>query len=65
MVDIMATQHLECEQLLNDTVKEYERLADALNALLKGEKTAEEVNATADSVLTRVDGLIDDYIKKK
>lgn len=35
-----------------------------LNAFLKGEKTAGEVNATADIVLTRVDGLIDDYIKR-
>lgn len=41
--------------------KQIKRLADALNALLSGESTVKEVNATADSVLTRVDGLIDDY----
>lgn len=61
----MATQHLKCEQLFKDTGEEYKKLADALNALLRGESTATEVNATADSVLTRVDGLIDDYVSKK
>ena len=61
----MATQHLKCEQLLSDASEEYKRLADALNALLRGESTAKEVNTTADSVLTRVDGLIDDYMAKK
>ena len=61
----MATQHLNCDQLLQDTTEEYKRLADALNALLRGETTAEEVNATADSVLNRVDDLIDDYQNKR
>ena len=61
----MATQHLKCEQLLGDTAKEYKRLADTLNSLLRGETTAEEVNATADSVFTRVDGLINDYMANK
>lgn len=61
----MATQHLKCEQLLKDTGEEYKRLADTLNALLRGESTAEEVNATADSVFNRVDGLIDEYMVKK
>ena len=60
----MATQHLKCEQLLSDTAKEYKKLADVLNALLKGESTAEEVNTTADSVFARVDDLIDDYVSK-
>lgn len=60
----MATQHLKCEQLLSDAGEEYKRLADTLNALLRGETTAEEVNATADSVLNRADSLIDDYISK-
>lgn len=61
----MATQHLNCEQLLHDTTEEYKRLSDALNALLRGEATAEAVNATADSVLNRVDSLIDNYQTKR
>lgn len=60
----MTTQHLNCDQLLHDTAEEYKRLSDALNALLRGEATAEEVNATADSVLNRVDGLIDNYMAR-
>ncbi len=60
----MATQHLKCEQLLADAGEEYKRLTDTLNALLRGETTAEKVNATADSVLNRVDGLIDDYVDR-
>jgi len=60
----MTTQHLNCDQLLHDTAEEYKRLSDALNALLRGETTAEEVNATADSVLNRVDGLIDNYMAR-
>lgn len=61
----MVTQHLNCEQLLHDTTEEYKKLSDALNALLRGEITAEDVNATADSVLNRVDDLIDDYHTKR
>ncbi len=61
----MTTEHLKCEQLLKDTGEEYKKLADALHALLRGETTAEEVNATADNVLNRVDDLIDDYVSKK
>ncbi len=61
----MATQRLKCEQLFKDAGEEYKRLADTLNALLRGETTAEEVNATADSVLSRVDSLIDDYVSKR
>ncbi len=48
-------------ELLSDCVKEYEKLNNAIRALLKGEKTGEEVNATAKSILDRIDGLIDDY----
>ena len=61
----MANQHLNCEQLLHDTAEEYKRLSGVLDALLRGEATAEEVNTTADSVFNRVDGLIDDYQTKR
>lgn len=57
----MAKQHLKCEQLLKDTNAEYRRLIDALDGLLKGEITAEEVNAIGNDALSRVDSLIDDY----
>lgn len=61
----MAKQHLKCEQLLKDTNVEYERLIDALNGLLRGETTSEEVNAITVDTLSRVDSLIDDYINNK
>lgn len=60
----MANQHLKCEQLLKDTNAEYKRLIDALNGLLRGETTAEEVNAISNDALNRVDSLIDDYMAK-
>ncbi len=60
----MANQHLKCEQLLKDTNEEYKRLIDALNGLLRGETTVEEVNAISNDALNRVDSLIDDYMAK-
>ena len=57
----MGQQHLECEHLLKNVNAEYKHLADALNGLLSGTTTAEEVNATSKHVLNRVDELIDDY----
>lgn len=60
----MAKQHLKCEQLLKDTNAEYERLTDALNGLLRGERTAEEVNNISNDALNRVDALIDSYMEE-
>ena len=60
----MAKQHLKCEQLLKDTNTEYKRLADALNDLLNGTLTGEEVNAISKDALNRVDALIDEYKEK-
>lgn len=61
----MAIQCLKCEQLLKDSGEEYKKLSDVLNAFLRGESTVEEVNTTADSVLARVDSLIEDYVSIK
>lgn len=58
----MEKQHLKCEQLLKDTNAEYKRIIDALNSLLRGETTAEDVNAITNNALTRVDVLIDSYL---
>ena len=60
----MAKQHLKCEQLLKDTNAEYKRLADALNGLLNGTLTGEEVNAISNEALNRVDALIDEHKEK-
>ena len=60
----MSKQHLKCEQLLKDTNAEYERLIYALNGLLRGESTAEEVNAISADALNRVDALIDEYMEE-
>ena len=60
----MSEQHLKCEQLLKAANAEYERLIDALNGLLRGETTAEEVNAITNDTISRVDCLIDDYVSK-
>ena len=60
--DHMTKQHLKCEQLLKDTNAEYERIIDALNSLLRGETTAEDVNAITNNAINRVDGMIDSYL---
>lgn len=60
----MDKQHLKCEQLLKDVNAEYKCLLDSLNGLLSGTTTAEEVNATSETVFNRVDNLIDDYQSK-
>ena len=60
--DHMTKQHLKCEQLLKDTNAEYECIIDALNSLLRGETTAEDVNAITNNALNRVDGMIDSYL---
>ena len=60
----MAKQHLKCEQLFKDTNAEYKRLADALNGLLNGTLTGEEVNAISNEALNRVDTLIDNYMEE-
>lgn len=57
----MNKQHLRCEHLLRDTNKEYKRLIDSLDGLLRGSTTAEEVNETIKDVIRRVDNLLDDY----
>lgn len=60
----MGKQHLKCEQLLKDANAEYKRLADALNGLLNGTLTGEEVNAISTDALNRVDTLIDNYMEE-
>ena len=61
----MGKQHLKCEQLLKDTNAEYKRLTDALNGLLNGTLTGEEVSAISTDALNRVDSLINEYKEKK
>lgn len=58
-------KHLKCEQLLKDTNKEYERLISSINGLLRGNKSAKEVNDTAESVFNNIDNLIADYKTKR
>ena len=55
---------LGCEKLLADSGKEYQRIADAVNALLKGEISGEEVNRISNECLNNVDNLINEYIHK-
>lgn len=60
----MGKQHLKCEKLLKNTNAEYKRLTDALNGLLNGTLTGEEVNAISTNALNRVDTLIDNYMEE-
>ena len=56
-------KHLKCEQVLKNTNKEYKKLINALNSLLCGNMTAQEINATAKTVFETVDDLVDEYKK--
>ncbi len=61
----MATHHLECDKVLKNTLEEYKKLTDAFKALLRGEGTVDEFNATADSIFKRTNELFDDYYASK
>lgn len=37
-------EKLKCEELLKESEKEYKKIADAINALLKGEISGKDVN---------------------
>lgn len=50
-----------CGKLLEDSGKEYQRIADAVNALLRGEVSGKEVNQISDECLNNVDSLINEY----
>lgn len=52
---------LESKKLLQNATAEYEKIADALRRLMRGEVSAEEVNAVTDTALKNVDNLIEEY----
>lgn len=58
----MAT--LNCEKLFMDSGKEYQKITNAVNALLKGEISGEEVNRISNECLSNVDNLINEYMHK-
>ena len=58
----MAT--LNCEKLFIDAGKEYQKITNAVNALLKGEISGEEVNRISNECLSNVDNLINEYMHK-
>ena len=58
----MAT--LNCEKLFIDSGKEYQKITNVVNALLKGEISGEEVNRISNECLSNVDNLINEYMHK-
>lgn len=52
---------LESKKLLQNASAEYEKIADALRRIMRGEVSAEEVNAVTDTALKNVDNLIEEY----
>ena len=58
----MAT--LNCEKLFIYSGKEYQKITNAVNALLKGEISGEEVNRISNECLSNVDNLINEYVHK-
>lgn len=60
----MEISKFSCVKLLEDSGKEYQRMTDAVNALLKGEVSGEEVNRISNECLNNVDNLINEYIHK-
>lgn len=51
----------ESKKLLRDASAEYGKIANALRSLMRGEVSAEEVNAVTDTALKNVDNLIEEY----
>jgi hypothetical protein len=51
----------ESQKMLRDASAEYGKIADALRRLMRGEVSAEEVNAVTDTALKNVDNLIEEY----
>lgn len=49
------------QKMLRDASEEYEKIADALRSLMRGEVSADEVNAVTDTALKNVDNLIEEY----
>ena len=60
----MATQKSRCKKLLADSGKEYQKITDAFDALLKGKISGEEFNRINDKALNNVDNLINEYAHK-
>ncbi len=56
-------EKLKCEELLKESEKEYKKIADAVNALLRGELSGEDVDKISNDALNRVDLLISEYEK--
>lgn len=54
-------EKLKCEELLKESGKEYKKIADAINALLKGEISGKDVNKISSEALNKVDLLINEY----
>lgn len=52
---------LESKKLLQNATAEYEKIADDLRRLMRGEVSTEEVNAVTDTALKNVDNLIEKY----
>ena len=63
MEDILYMEKLKCEELLKESEKEYKKIADAVNALLRGELSGEDVDKISNDALNRVDLLISEYEK--
>mgnify|MGYP004531351775 CR=1 FL=1 len=54
----------ESKKLLRDASAEYEKIANALLCLMRGESSAEEVNRISNECLNNVDNLINEYMHK-
>lgn len=56
-------EKLKCEELFKETGREYQKIIDAINALLKGELSGEDVNKISNAALNKVDLLISEHRK--
>lgn len=52
---------LKCEELLNDTGKEYQKINEAFDAFRSGKITGEELNQITQNILNNVDCMIESY----
>lgn len=54
----------ESKKLLRDASEEYEKIADALRSLMRGEVSADEVNCISNDALDNVDKILNEYTAK-
>ena len=55
---------LESQKMLRDASAEYEKIADTLRRLMRGEVSANEVNRISDDAMDNVDKIINEYTDK-